>query len=161
MHDRARRLIEELRLEPHPEGGHYRETFRSTHLVRPADFRPARCALTAIYFLLARGQISRWHSVRSDEAWNFLEGGPLALSLFDIQTGQLTKHTLGPYGPGAEPVITVPAGLWQAAEPLDDFCLVSCMVAPGFEFDDFTLAADDPAAAAAIRSKGNVYGALL
>ena len=79
MHRRAAELIRELGLAPHPEGGFFREIFRSTLLVEPCDGRSRRSALTAIFFLLAQGQVSRWHSVRSDEVWHLYEGGPLEL----------------------------------------------------------------------------------
>ena len=79
MHNRAKDLIRELRLQPHPEGGYFREIFRSAHKVQPLDERSARCALTTIYFLLVKGQHGRWHRVASDEAWHFYEGDPLEI----------------------------------------------------------------------------------
>src|ERR1700682_3626664 len=83
MVSRAAELIETLALVPHPEGGFYRQVYRSPHLVQPHDDRDVRSALTAIYFLLPRGHRSRWHRVRSDEIWTHLEGQPVTLHLFD------------------------------------------------------------------------------
>ena len=83
MHDRAAELIRELRLEPHPEGGYFREVFRSPQKVKPLDERPERSALTTIHFLLLKGQHSRWHRVASDEAWHFYEGDPLVVHWID------------------------------------------------------------------------------
>jgi len=129
-------LIERLQLAPHPEGGHYRQIFKSPRV------REGRSALTAIYFLLRRGERSRWHRVVSDEIWTRLEGEGVRLHLFDGE--RVTQRNVG----ADEPVGVVPAGVWQAAEPLGDYALVACFVAPGFEFEDFTLMADDPEAAA-------------
>ncbi|MBN1867170.1 cupin domain-containing protein [Candidatus Sumerlaeota bacterium] len=165
MNDRIRSLIEGLRLEPHPEGGYYREVFRSSHPVQPDDERPSRRALTAIYFLLAAGQHSRWHRVASDEVWSRLEGDPIELVCFeperDRERDRMTRVRLGPYGADTQPIHVVPAGVWQAARLLGEYALVSCGVAPGFEFADFRLAADDPAAAQAIRAQGRDIADLL
>ena len=118
-------------------------------------------ALTSIYFLLTEGQKSRWHRVRSDEVWNYLEGQPLELLCFDPESGRLTRGGVGPYGPGMEPSRVVPAGVWQAAEPRGEFTLVSCSVGPGFEFSDFSLAADDAEAEKAIRALGERAAGLI
>ena len=104
MQDRIRMIRKALRLEPHPEGGYYRQVFKSARTVQPGDSRPERRALTAIYFLLIEGQCSRWHCVQSDEVWNHLEGGTLALSCYDAAADRLTQLKLGPYGPGVESV---------------------------------------------------------
>lgn len=130
-------LIDQLDLAPHPEGGFFREIFRSDSSVQPADSRSERSALTTIYFLLARGQHSRWHRVASDEVWHFYEGDPLEL------------HWVGPDGrvgasslsadPGHERVVVIPAGYWQAARPSGEFALVGCTVGPGFDFEDFEM----------------------
>jgi len=108
---------------------------------RRRDGRPARSALTAIYFLLPRGQINRWHRVRSDEIWTHLEGAAIALWCYDGDV--VTRSDLAPLDAGS-PVVVVPRGTWQAAEVLGEYALVACFVAPGFEFDDFSLMADDP-----------------
>ena len=136
MSPRAAHLVETLGLEPHPEGGHYHEVFRSPHTVRPDDGRGERAALTVIHFLLAEGEVSRWHRVASDEAWHFVDGAPLELlvSLDDFAT--VETHRLGAE---AGPVAVVPAGAWQAARSLGAYSLVGCTVGPGFDFADFEL----------------------
>jgi uncharacterized protein len=144
MTPRARTLIDQLELKPHPEGGYFREIFRSDSRVSPDDGRGKRNALTVIHFLLESGQVSRWHRVLSDEAWHYVEGGPLALHGYDAVCGETHAFRLGPHDKDTEPVRIIPAGFWQAAEPLEEYTLVSCYVAPGFDFKDFTLAAEDP-----------------
>jgi len=138
MHERARELISELRLEPHPEGGYFREVFRSPHEVKPLDERPPRSALTTIYFLLVKGQHSRWHRVASDEAWHFYEGDPLVVYWIDDRDG-VHKEVLG--SKNGLPLCVVPAGCWQAAQPRDEYSLVGCTVGPGFDFQDFEMIA--------------------
>jgi uncharacterized protein len=144
MHPRATELITQLQLERHPEGGYYREIFRSAGLVEPADGRGPRAALTTIYFLLPAGIDSRWHRVTSDEVWHLYEGGPLEVLAVDPGLSTLTRHTLDQH----TPVCTVAASHWQAARTLGDYALVGCTVGPGFDFADFTLLADDAPAAA-------------
>lgn len=162
MHPRASTLIRQLDLRPHPEGGYYRELFRSDDAVTPADGRGVRSALTTIYFLLAEGSWSRWHRVASDEVWHLYEGGPLELLQLAPDGRDLTRHLLAPIGEGAgAPVYTVPALCWQAARPLGPYALVGCTVGPGFEFDDFRLLADDPPCAAAARAVGPEVAAML
>lgn len=149
---RAAELIALLGLEPHPEGGFYREVFRSASRVA-LDGRGERSALTTIYFLLPAGAQSRWHRVDSDEVWHFYEGDPLELLELDASGTTLARHRLGPIGEGnAAPVRTIPAGAWQAARPLGAYALVGCTVGPGFEFADFRMLADDRARAAAVRA---------
>lgn len=138
MHDRPRELIRELRLEPHPEGGYFREVFRSEHKVKPLDQRPERSALTAIYFLLVKGQHSRWHRVASDEAWHFHEGDPLVVYWIDDQNG-VHEEMLASGPPNGRPLCVVPAGCWQAATPRGEYSLVGCTVGPGFDFQDFEM----------------------
>lgn len=151
MHHRATELLHALDLRPHPEGGHYREVYRSHLRVRP-DRAPAdRDALTTIYFLLAAGEQSRWHRVESDEAWHFYEGDPLELFWLDPAGTRCHRALLGPVGGGAEPVHVVPAGCWQAARPTGAFTLVGCTVGPGFEFEDFALLDAHPETAERIR----------
>ncbi len=145
MHPRATELIRTLGLEPHPEGGFFRQTFRSPRTVTPGDGRPQRPALTVIHFLLPAGHHSRWHLVRSDELWVFEEGEPLELLIVNPDTGSLETTRLGALSPGAEPARVVPAGHWQAARPTGAFTLALCAVAPGFDYADFHFVADDPA----------------
>ncbi len=147
MSTRAEELISGLELQPHPEGGWYREVFRSPHTVQTADERSPRAALTTIDFLLQQGQFSAWHRVRSDEVWHLLEGESLSLWL------------LPPGGVQAQQVLlsattvrrhVVPADWWQAAETGDDFAYVGATVGPGFDFADFSFGRDDPALCAAL-----------
>lgn len=153
MHSRAAELIAALGLAPHPEGGYYREIYRSSTEVSPSDGRGSRAALTTIYFLLAGGMHSRWHAVSSDEVWHLYEGGPLELLELDASARTLRRHRLAQVGGGgAMPVHTVAAGVWQAARPLGDYALVGCTVAPGFEFADFRLLADDSDKSALVRA---------
>lgn len=150
MNPRVAALIERLALAPHPEGGHFRETFRAAATVDPRDGRPPRAALTGIYCLYAAGERSRWHRVESDEIWTHLEGGPLRIWCFDAATGELTSRRLDALGDDAEPQQAVAAGLWQAAEPLAEYTLGACFVGPGFDFADFRMLDADPAAHAAL-----------
>jgi uncharacterized protein len=149
IHARAAELIVSLALIPHPEGGHFREVYRSGSRVHPADVhppddRPDRTALTTIYFLLASGEVSRWHRVCSDEAWHFYEGEPLELLTSDSGFEHVTRRLLGPAGGATQPVHVVCAGDWQAARSTGRYTLVGCTVAPGFEFSDFQMLRDRP-----------------
>jgi predicted cupin superfamily sugar epimerase len=127
-------IIALLDLRPHPEGGHFRETFRDARTVDGG-----RAASTAIYFLLARGERSHWHRVDAVEVWHFHAGSPLALGI--AVDGLETTVRLGPdLAAGERPQAVVPAGVWQAAETLGDWTLVGCTVAPGFTFAGFELA---------------------
>jgi predicted cupin superfamily sugar epimerase len=136
MTQSAADIIRLLGLAPHPEGGHFCETFREP----AADGR--RGASTAIYFLLAAGEVSRWHKVDATEAWHFHAGAPLRLTL--SSDGNATRTlTLGTdLEAGARPQAVVPPGCWQMAESLGAWTLVGCTVAPAFEFAGFELAPD-------------------
>lgn len=128
-------IIRMLGLKPHPEGGHYGETYRA-----PAE-AGKRTNLTAIYYLLLADEISAWHRVDADEAWLWHAGGPLALTLSPPDGKGAASITLGPdLRAGQRPQAIVPAGHWQTAETLGAWTLVSCLVAPGFEFSGFTMA---------------------
>ena len=142
-------LVSRLDLKPHPEGGFFRETFRSKETVR-RDSGAHRAALTVIHYLLASGQQSRWHKVDSDEQWTFLEGEPLELLVASPDGKQITTTRLGPSSTGCDPVAVVPAGHWQAARPTGSHTLVSCTVGPGFDFADFQFLADNRGAMEAI-----------
>ena len=153
---RARELIDHLGLAPHPEGGYYREVFRSPDLVRrEGGGREARSALTTIYFLLPAGAHSRWHRVESDEVWHHYEGAPLELLWIDEARESLRVERLGPVGAGegTRPVFTVPARCWQAARTTGEYTLVGCTVGPGFEFADFAMLAGRPDEARALRER--------
>lgn len=144
---RAQQLIERLKLAPHPEGGYFAEVHRAAATVDPLDGRPPRAALTSIYFVLADQGSSRWHRVRSDEVWCHLEGAPLVLHQLDdrdaSQPPRVGSTLLAPVTEHTAPQATVPAGVWQAAQSEGDYTLVACMVAPGFDFADFTMMAPD------------------
>jgi hypothetical protein len=159
-HPRARRLVEELGLAPHPEGGWYHEVYRSSGAVRNAVGEP-RPSLTTIYFLLSQGEVSRWHRVAADEVWHWYEGDPL--DLYTIRDGERGWHhqRLGLMSGGAVPVAVVPAATWQAARSAGAYTLVGCTVAPGFTFADFTLARDDATALAWFGELGDEVKALL
>jgi len=130
----ADEIIAALDLKPHPEGGHFRETFRDV------PDSNGRAFSTAIYYLLKAGERSHWHRVDAVETWHWHTGHPLALSLSrDGRTAE--RRILGSnLAKGERPQIIVPKGCWQAAEPLGAFTLVSCTVAPGFHFAGFELA---------------------
>ncbi|MGX9390426.1 cupin domain-containing protein [Nitrobacteraceae bacterium UC4446_H13] len=127
-------IVARLDLKPHPEGGHFRETFRDSH----CDTQ-GRAVSTAIYFLLARGERSHWHRIDAVETWHFYAGDPLRLEIADdsgIHTVQLGPDILA----GEQPQAIVPPHAWQAAESMGEWTLVGCTVAPGFEFAQFELA---------------------
>lgn len=130
----ADQIIEQLKLEPHPEGGWFRETFRDT------AHTDGRSHGTAIYYLLKAGEASHWHRVDATEIWHWHAGEVLALRLSDDGKTSRTLH-LGPdIAKGTQPQLIVPKGIWQAAEPLGAFTLVGCTVSPGFEFSGFEMA---------------------
>jgi uncharacterized protein len=131
----ARDVIRLLDLKPHPEGGHFRETFRDARQVEDG-----RAASTAIYFLLARGERSHWHRVDATEIWHWHAGAPLALDIAQA-AGRIERAILGSdLVAGERPQAVVPAQAWQAAQSLGEWTLVGCTVAPGFEFARFELA---------------------
>lgn len=130
----AAEIIERLDLKPHPEGGHFRETFRD-----PANTSDGRSASTAIYFLLARGERSHWHRIDAVEIWHHYAGSALKLHIAD-DAGQRTVQLGQDLSTGELPQAVVPAHAWQAAETTGDWTLVGCTVAPGFDFAKFELA---------------------
>jgi predicted cupin superfamily sugar epimerase len=130
-------IIARLELKPHPEGGHFRETFRD-----PRTDQNGRSLSTAIYFLLARGERSHWHRIDAVEIWHFYAGSALTLQIADDNGRRAIK--LGPdLAAGEMPQAIVPAHAWQAAESTGDWTLVGCTVAPGFDFAKFELAKAD------------------
>jgi predicted cupin superfamily sugar epimerase len=135
---------EALDLQPHPEGGWFRETWRSDVTFQPAGYDGERSIATCIYFLLAPGEESRWHVVKSAEIWLWHSGGPLRMRLGG------SGETPGPrpetimlgrrVSAGEQPQVIVPPGVWQTARPAADAeVLVSCVVSPGFDFTDFRM----------------------
>jgi predicted cupin superfamily sugar epimerase len=133
-------LVRALGLQPHPEGGYYKETYRAQARVETP--RGSRAAGTAIYYLLPRGEFAAWHQVASDEVWHFYDGAPLTLYLLNDQG--LESLTLGrEVRRGEQPQIIIPAGVLQAAVPGGDYTLVGCTVAPGFDFADWEMPSRD------------------
>lgn len=131
-------IIRKLDLKPHPEGGHFRETFRDLPTVESG-----RAASTAIYFLLAAAERSHWHRIDAVEVWHYYAGAPLVLEMA-AENGPVRRMKLGPdIAMGERPQGVVPAGHWQAAESLGDWTLAGCTVAPGFEFSGFEQAPKD------------------
>ncbi|KAJ56606.1 cupin [Actibacterium mucosum KCTC 23349] len=130
----ADQIIETLQLAPHPEGGHYRQTWVAEG--------PGRAAGTCIYFLLKGDERSHWHRVDAAEIWHFYAGAPLILSMAETEAGPARDHLLGPdLAAGQAPQRVVPVGHWQAARSTGDYTLVGCTVSPGFQFEGFELAA--------------------
>jgi len=142
----AHQLIQQYSLQPHPEGGWYKENYRSTESfsteLLPERFKGGRSFSTAIYFLLEQGNFSAFHKIKSDECWHFYAGDPLYIYVLqttgvldiiclgnDIENGQLFQYV-------------VPANCWFASRPspTSKFCFVGCTVAPGFDFTDFEMA---------------------
>ncbi len=145
---RAQVLIERLGMVRHVEGGWYCEHFHAEDAVTPWDGRGERRALSAIYYLLAGGQVSRWHRVASPEAWHYHEGGVLELLVMDPGMTAVTRHHLGPVDGEARSLVVVPPGWWQAARPAGAYTLAGCCCGPCFDARDFQLMADAPGAAA-------------
>lgn len=132
----AAEIISLLDLQPHPEGGYYRETFRDTANAGPGG----RAASTLIYFLLEAGNISHWHKVDAAEIWHYYVGAPLQLDISE-DGRTVATHTLGSaLAQGERPQAVVPPGAWQSARSLGEWTLAGCTVAPGFEFEQFELA---------------------
>jgi uncharacterized protein len=131
----AQDVIRMLALKPHPEGGHFRETFRDEK--QAGD---GRAASTAIYFLLARGERAHWHRLDAAEIWHWYAGAPLQLEIAQAG-GRIERVTLGgDISAGLRPQALVPADAWQAAESLGEWTLFGCTMAPGFEFAKLELA---------------------
>lgn len=138
--------IQALELEAHPEGGWFRETYRSAEEIPaaalPDRYGEARCFGTSIYFLLGPGDVSKFHRIRSDEIWHYHRGDSVTLHLLDKRAG-LRSITVGPNVESGEvPQAVIPANTWFGAKVTAEvgFCLIGCTVAPGFAFADFELA---------------------
>jgi predicted cupin superfamily sugar epimerase len=140
------RLIQQYNLKPHPEGGWYTQTYKSTELIDanalPARFGGDRSFSTAIYFLLGQGNFSAFHRIKSDECWHFYAGDPLLIYVIE-ENGELKIISLGnDPEKGQTFQYVVPANYWFASRPApgSEYCFVGCTVSPGFEFEDFELA---------------------
>lgn len=141
-----KRLIDQYKLIPHPEGGCYREIYKSNHFVTSLIINAPRRSVTHIYYLLVKNQISRFHKVVHDEIWNFYQGDPLKLIKYDGV--DIEEEVIGfKYGQYAS---IIAGGIYQAAESTGDYSFVGCTVAPGFEFEDFSLLSDHAEAREAI-----------
>lgn len=135
-------LIEKLELRPHPEGGYYRETYRSKEQITLKGFEGDRNYSTAIYFLLTSENFSAFHKIKQDEVWHFYSGSPLFVHVIDEQ-GTYMRHTVGiDLAKGEVPQLVVRAGDWFGSSVVDpgSYSLVGCTVAPGFDFRDFEMA---------------------
>ena len=132
----ADEIIELLGLEPHPEGGHYRQTWSGEEQPRASG--------TCIYFLLKAGETSHWHRVDAAEIWHYYAGAPVLLSVSQSDDGPVKKIVLGPaLAEGERPQGIVPKDAWQSAKSTGEWSLVGCTVSPGFEFAGFELADSD------------------
>jgi uncharacterized protein len=158
---RAAELVATLKMQPHPEGGFFAEVFRSQEQVTPDDGRPTRPGLTTIDFLLARGQFSAWHRVASDEAWHLLEGGALRLWLLTPGLDRVSHVDLQSASAVHAPRHVVPAGWWQAAEPLAEFSYVGATVGPGFDFADFDFGREHANFLSAVKKQSPALSRLL
>ena len=153
MNKRAEGLIKTLSLSPHPEGGYYKEVYRSKSQLSSPKNNKIRNALTDVYFLLIAGQISRFHKVIHDEIWNFYEGAPLALVEIQSDTLEISKITLGGEKRAPKYKHHIKGENWQAAYSTGEYSLVGCTVAPGFDFSDFEFLKDDKNLCAMITGK--------
>lgn len=135
----AQEIIEKLQLLPHPEGGYYKETYRSALELNSPQNDEVRNAMTDIYFLLCKGQVSRLHKVLHEELWNFYAGAPLELIELDAET---LEEKIVVLGQGLNFKHCIQANNWQAARSTGDYTLVGCTVAPGFDFADFSFLSD-------------------
>ena len=149
MNSQARHWIEQLNLQPHPEGGWFRETYRSDEVVPasalPDRFGGERCFSTSIYFLLEGENISALHRIKSDEVWHFYDGASLTIHVI-APNGEYSEIRLGRNSDAGEALqAIVPAGCWFGAdlEDKESYALVGCTVAPGFDFTDFEMADRD------------------
>jgi predicted cupin superfamily sugar epimerase len=146
MNTKIQNLVENLQLLPHPEGGFYKEVYRSEKTIAkdalPDNFSGDRSYCTSIYFLLTSENFSAFHRIKQDEIWHFYGGSSLSVHVIDA-AGNYTEHKVGmDFSNGEQPQLVVPAGCWFAssvAKP-DSYAFVGCTVAPGFDFDDFELA---------------------
>ncbi len=147
MNQEIQNLVENLELLPHPEGGFYKEVYRSKKVIAkdalPDNFSGNRNYCTSIYFLLTSENFSAFHRIKQDEIWHFYGGSSLSVHVID-EDGNYAEHKVGMnFSAGEQPQLVVPAGCWFASSVAkkDSYAFVGCTVAPGFDFDDFELAA--------------------
>ncbi len=135
MKPTAKELIAKLGLEPHQEGGWFRQVYKSATAVQAPQGR--RSAVTAIYYLLEHERASPWHVVQSDEIWHFYHGASADVFGYDPAARKLTRHRLTAVTGDGVQIAVIPAGSWQAAHCLGEYVLVGCTVSPGYEDQDF------------------------
>ena len=151
-------IISKYSLQNHPEGGFFAETYRSANSVLSPVNGSGRSSVTDIYYLLTKGEISRFHKVLHDEIWNFYEGSPLKIIKYD--GGGITEFLIGPdCQDGYKTVIE--GGTYQAAFPTGEYSLAGCTVAPGFDFADFSFMTDQPEVASDFKLKFPEYKHLI
>jgi predicted cupin superfamily sugar epimerase len=153
MKNRVLSLIDSLELSPHPEGGYYKEVYRSATTVHSPHVGENRNALTDIYFLLLSGQVSRLHRVLHDEIWHFYEGTPLLLVEIEAEGFEMQEVRLESCGPLPRYKHCIRGGNWQAAYSTGEYSLVGCTVAPGFDFADFEFLSENAAQRAIVLEK--------
>ncbi|GAA4270896.1 cupin domain-containing protein [Aquimarina gracilis] len=146
MNSKINEIVKALRMDPHPEGGYYKETYRSEGVVNKSalvgNFSGDRNYCTAIYFLLTSENFSAFHRIKQDEIWHYYQGSSLYVHVID-QKGEYHRYAVGMHlDQGELPQLVVPAGCWFASsvKEIDDYSLVGCTVSPGFDFEDFELA---------------------
>lgn len=152
MHPRVEELIRTLQLAPHPEGGFFRRVYESAKRTEVNGIE--RPTLTAIKFLLPAGVTTRWHRVDATEVWDWHEGAPMELSMFDPELRALSRAQLDTSARGGQSNQVVTAGVWQSAKTLGDYTLVDCTVSPGFMWKGFELMEADSEAARHLREAG-------
>ncbi|KAF1721072.1 cupin domain-containing protein [Pseudoxanthomonas wuyuanensis] len=156
MHPRVEELIRTLELAPHPEGGYFRRIFESSKRTEVNGIE--RPTLTAIKFLIPAGIVTRWHRVDATEIWDWHEGSPLELSMFDPETRSLSRTQLDTSARGGQQAQVVPAGIWQSARSLGEYSLMDCSVSPGFVWMGFQLLEERSEVADQIRAAGARVG---
>lgn len=135
-------IIKDLDLSPHDEGGFFRQTYKSDLIVKPAKESYARSSVTHIYYFLSKGMHSKFHKVKHDEIWNLYDGEGVKIYIFDDKNNRVEEHILSKRD--FEFHTVVQADIWQAAEPVGDYVLVGCTVAPGWESEDEEYLSDHP-----------------
>ncbi len=150
MHTEINQLVSKLGLEPHPEGGFYKETYRSSLSFAPTGFTAERAVSTCIYFMLTSGSFSAFHRIKSDEIWHFYRGAPIQLHIISANGSYRHVRIGNDILNGEHPQFIVKAGDWFASEVVDpdSYALAGCTVAPGFDFADFEMAQRDALSAA-------------
>ena len=145
-------LIRDLQLAPHPEGGYFRRVYESAKRTEVNGIE--RPALTPIKFLLPEGVVTRWHRVGATEVWDWHDGSPMELSVFDPDQRTLTRVQLDTSARGGQSNQVVPAGIWQSARTLGAYTLVDCSVSPGFSWQGFELMQSGSEVARTLREAG-------